>query len=220
MCKYVLDAVCYEFVDGAFSWEEARMSCENQKGDLLKEMSSQQKLFLQNTKKDSNTTEQSWWLGARLQSEYKEIREGENVDSTSVSCTYLKLNPLQLITTANCDEEHGFLCTHSIYKASEQENSFKWSHRSHSRHRRAAINDTLDDVERILRGFEQHYGEPSAANRSIVIPKIMEAAQALEPPIHNHTVSRILNCTTAVLTLSLTRCNLDSVTNPTVCSHH
>lgn len=38
----------------------------------------------------------------------------ENVDVSKDSCTYMKLNPLQLISTSDCNQRRGFLCTHSM----------------------------------------------------------------------------------------------------------
>ncbi|XP_072321678.1 polycystin-1-like protein 2 [Eucyclogobius newberryi] len=170
--------MCLKFVDGSYSWDEARTNCENQGGYLLKEMCSKLKEFLEKSKKDSDlswwlgdTTDLSWWLGSELKG-----------DSGSSSCSHLELNPLKFSTSSNCQKKRGFLCIHRIPDASEVE----------------------------------HFGQPSPANRSDIVVKLTAAAVALSSPVDNSTVSRILNATTALFKLSLTRCDVESDPNPTV----
>lgn len=209
ICKYAFGDVCFEFVEGLYSLEEAMLNCETQGGDLLKEMSSLHKVFLQNAKKNINTTDLSWWLGQDFQENNEDLNEGETDIS---SCTYLTLNPMHLVKTTDCDERRGFLCTHRFRYASEDENAITWSHSVHSRVKRNIniyfnVNMTLDEIENSLQVFEQDLGEPKDENRTKIIASLMDAANNLTAPIYNWTVSRFFNCTTALYTLSQERCD-------------
>lgn len=68
ICGFVYRNVCFEFVEDSKTWSQARDSCENQGGKLLKVMNSHIKNVLKNVSIEGNSNF-TWWLGEEVQEE-------------------------------------------------------------------------------------------------------------------------------------------------------
>ncbi|XP_071344802.1 polycystin-1-like protein 2 isoform X2 [Trachinotus anak] len=158
--------VCFEFVEESKTWFQARSTCEKRGGELLK-VNSPIKDFLKNITRERNFT---WWLGVQGEPAMK------NGDVSESNCTYMKLTPLQLFITSDCNQRRGFICTHNLQSSSNTKNTIGPSHASRSRRKRNVddmgsavenINTLLQEADKELLRMETTEGEPTNDNRSL-----------------------------------------------------
>lgn len=76
-CQFVFRNVCFEFVRGSETWSQARSSCANRGGDLLKVVNSPIQMFLKNISREGNTSNFTWWLGEGVQGQHQEPTTSE-----------------------------------------------------------------------------------------------------------------------------------------------
>ncbi|XP_040889158.1 polycystic kidney disease protein 1-like 2 [Toxotes jaculatrix] len=216
-CDLVFGNVCFEFVEEPKTWSQAMSSCEKRGGKLLNVINSSIKIFLKDITRDRNTSNFSWWLGEGVQGEYTI----KNSDVSVHSCTYMKLNPLHLIATSDCNQKRGFLCTRNLQSSSNTETTAESSHASRSRFKRGSsdsdLNNILQDADRELQRMELTPGEPTNDSRNRLIQNLLKAAKTLRPGLNSETngiVSHIINCSTAILQLSLKKCDIGTNPNP------
>uniref|UniRef100_A0A3P8TKX9 C-type lectin domain-containing protein n=1 Tax=Amphiprion percula TaxID=161767 RepID=A0A3P8TKX9_AMPPE len=62
-CEFVFKNACFEFINESYTWSEARSSCEEQEGELLKLINSPIKTFLNGISREKNTENFTWWVG-------------------------------------------------------------------------------------------------------------------------------------------------------------
>lgn len=72
MCGFVYNNVCFEFVVDSKTWSQARDSCENQGGKLLKVINSPIKNLFKNISIEGNESNFTWWLGKKVPEETAE----------------------------------------------------------------------------------------------------------------------------------------------------
>ncbi|XP_030269688.1 polycystic kidney disease protein 1-like 2 [Sparus aurata] len=226
MCEFAFRNVCFEFVGGAKSWSEARSCCEKRGGQLLKVINSPVQIFLKNITRARNISNFTWWLG--------EVVEGENqgpaIKNGNVSkdnCTFMKLNPLQLIATSDCNQTRGVLCTHNAWSSSSTMKKIVSSHATRSRSRRdvvamassvANIQSLLQEADTELLRMEMTPGEPTDDNRDKFIKHLLAGTTQLDKEFalqSPKTISHIINCSTAILLLSQKKCDIATNPNPT-----
>ncbi|KAG7327235.1 hypothetical protein KOW79_008841 [Hemibagrus wyckioides] len=109
--------VSYEFVKKPQSWEQASETCETQGGNLLKYLDCDIKDSFTKVFKDPEITSLGWWIGEGLMGSYdecniQEIHTTQPADrASSRLCTYMTMDPFQLVTTPYCNMTLGYLCT-------------------------------------------------------------------------------------------------------------
>uniref|UniRef100_UPI003AAB5C42 polycystin-1-like protein 2 n=1 Tax=Centroberyx gerrardi TaxID=166262 RepID=UPI003AAB5C42 len=178
----------------------------------------------------------TWWLGEGVLGEYREpimvldsTTENDDVskDNSPFACTYMKLNPLQLVSTSECSQRRGFLCTWDLQFSPEVKDTEESSHATKSRFARNAPNMSLHvtDIEQLLKEadkellrMEMDGEEPTNENRDNFIQYLLEGTNNLTPDYvlqNNETVSHIINCSSAILLLSMKKCDVLSNPNPT-----
>ncbi|GAA6233594.1 polycystic kidney disease protein 1-like 2 isoform X2 [Lates japonicus] len=222
-CDLIFENACFDFVEESKTWSQARSSCEQRGGELLKVTNSQIKNLLKNISRERNTSNFTWWLGDGVQGE-PTIKNG---DISEYNCTYMKLNPLQFIITSDCNQRRSFLCTHNLQSSSNTMNSVMSSHASKPRLRRsvddmgAAVSDIdklLEEADKELYRMETTAGEPTDSNRDKFIKHLLAGTEKLTPEFalkNNETISHIINCSNGILLLSDKKCDIDSNPNPT-----
>ncbi|KAM7014913.1 polycystin-1-like protein 2 [Tautogolabrus adspersus] len=96
------------------------------------------------------------------------------------------------------------------------------THPSRSRLKRnsgtADITNVLKQSDEGLLQMETTAGEPTDANRENFVKTLLEATQSLTPEFalnNNETISHIINCSTAILLLSIKKCDVELNPNPT-----
>ncbi|XP_017333410.1 polycystic kidney disease protein 1-like 2 [Ictalurus punctatus] len=123
----IFQNVSYEFVANPQSWGQANEICETQGGKLLKYLDCEIKDFFSKVFKDVQTTAPGFWVGEGLTGSYAEcviqaMPTAQPADRPSPPfCTYMIMEPLQLVTTPYCNMTLGYLCTHDS-QADEDEN--------------------------------------------------------------------------------------------------
>ncbi|XP_030613569.1 polycystic kidney disease protein 1-like 2 [Archocentrus centrarchus] len=185
-------------------------------------------VFLKNITREWKTSfNHTWWLGERV---------GEDNQKSTIKnalCTYMKLNPLQFVTS-DCNQQRSFLCTHSLESPSNTKCTKHPSHTSRPRPKRdvnfVLKQNPLDMVQSPLNGTqliglnidiilqladkelnwnEVTPGQPTEVQRKNFISALMTAVKLLEATrtlINNNTVNHIINCSSAILSLSLKQC--------------
>ncbi|KAM6943581.1 uncharacterized protein pkd1l3 [Xenentodon cancila] len=216
-CEFVSRNVCFEFVRNPEIWSQARSTCEEKGGKLLKVLDSSVKFFMGSMTRERNTSNFTWWMGERGQ-----------IDSDNISrdfCRYIKLNPLQLLTS-DCSEKRGFLCSYSLTSTPSTKKTFASSNAPRSRLRRniddmgnnvGQIEKLLEAADRELRRMEQTEGEPTNDNRKDFIRHLLEGTKQLthEFALENEEIVKsIVNCSTGILRLSRTKCDIKTNPNP------
>ncbi|GLD47389.1 polycystic kidney disease protein 1-like 2 isoform X1 [Lates japonicus] len=78
-CDLIFENACFDFVEESKTWSQARSSCEQRGGELLKVTNSQIKNLLKNISRERNTSNFTWWLGDGVQGE-PTIRLRRSVD--------------------------------------------------------------------------------------------------------------------------------------------
>lgn len=66
-CELIHRNVCFDFVGESKTWSQARSSCGERGGVLLRLMSTPIKIFLKNIISERNISNFSWWLGKDVQ---------------------------------------------------------------------------------------------------------------------------------------------------------
>ncbi|KAF3686523.1 Polycystic kidney disease protein 1-like 2 PC1-like 2 protein Polycystin-1L2 Precursor [Channa argus] len=217
-CDFVFRNVCFEFVEDLKTWSQARSSCENQGGELLKMINSPVKKFLKNVTREGNIT---WWLGEGVQGE-SAIKNGDNSNN---NCKYMKLNPLQLIITSDCNQSRGFLCIHNLQSSSK--NSILSHRATRPRLKRgldemaasiANIQALLGAADNELHQMEVTPGEPTNDNRDKFIQYLLSGTRSLTSSFALQNIdimNHIINCSNAILLLSEKKCDIQNNPNPT-----
>ncbi|XP_044062213.1 polycystic kidney disease protein 1-like 2 [Siniperca chuatsi] len=183
------------------------------------------KIFLKNITKERNTSNFTWWLGEGVQETYQGPTI-KNVDVSKDNCTYMKLNPLQLITTSDCNQRRGFLCTHNLSSSSNTKKTKSSSHATRSRLKRglndmglyvANISQLLQKADEELLRMEMTVGEPTNETRNNFIKYLLEGTKILTPELvkNNETISHIINCSSGIYILSMKKCDIQTNPNPT-----
>ncbi|KAK3562032.1 hypothetical protein QTP86_024799 [Hemibagrus guttatus] len=115
--KVMFRDVSYEFVKKPQSWEQASKTCETQGGNLLNYLDCNIKDSFTKVFKDPEITSLGWWIGEGLMGSYdecniQEIHTTQPADRPSSRlCTYMIMDPFQLVTTPYCNMTLGYLCT-------------------------------------------------------------------------------------------------------------
>ncbi|XP_051236275.1 polycystic kidney disease protein 1-like 2 [Dicentrarchus labrax] len=225
-CEFVFRNVCFEFVRGSKTWSQARSSCEQRGGELLKVMNTPIKILLKNITRERSISNFTWWLGERVPGKYQGPAK-QNVNVSKDNCTYVKLNPLQLVVTSDCNERRGLLCTHNLWSLSNTKKTIVSSHATRSRLKRSVegmsenvrdIRKLLQEADKELRRMEETQGEPTNDNRDKFIKYLLNGTQKLTLELaleNNDTISHILNCSNAILLLSMKKCDIKANPNPT-----
>lgn len=71
LCEFVFRNVRFEFVGESNTWSQARSSCGERGGELLKMMNSPIKMFLMNITSERNISNLTWWLGEGVPGKYQ-----------------------------------------------------------------------------------------------------------------------------------------------------
>ncbi|XP_034536415.1 polycystic kidney disease protein 1-like 2 [Notolabrus celidotus] len=178
------------------------------------------KMFLKNTPLERNTSNFTFWLGKGVQEKDLEPYR-ENVDDLKDNCSYLKLNPIQLIRTSDCNQKRGFLCTHSLRSSWSTKKTIVSAHATRSRLKRevgdVGIEEFLKTADEKLHKMEITANEPTDANREDFIQTLLAATQSLTSEFalaNDDTISHIVNSSTAILLLSMKKCDIQSNPNP------
>lgn len=66
-CELIYRNVCLDFVGESKTWSQARSSCGERGGVLLRLMSTPMKTFLKNIISERNISNFTWWLGKDVQ---------------------------------------------------------------------------------------------------------------------------------------------------------
>nr|XP_040021045.1 polycystic kidney disease protein 1-like 2 [Gasterosteus aculeatus aculeatus] len=240
-CKFVIRNACFEFVAGSETWSQARSSCEKRGGELLKVMNTEIKLFLKNITRGRNTNHFSWWLADGVQGQYQVPIK--NAELSKGKCTYVKLGPLQIIQTSDCNQRRGFLCSHSVCESSSNTNNTSGSTRATRsviseiiKHLSSKVTNTvvglffsqsieelLQEADKELYRMETTVGEPTANSMESFIDYMYAVTINLVSNISLHSglknkdiiISHIKTCTTGILLLSQENCHPDNDPNPT-----
>ncbi|KAK1891842.1 Polycystic kidney disease protein 1-like 2 [Dissostichus eleginoides] len=184
-------------------------------------------MFLKNISREGNISNFTWWLGEGVQGQLQEPTT-KNAEISKENCTYIKLDPFQLILTSDCNQRRGSLCTHNEWSASNTKNTMVSSHATRSRPKRTVLSDMLSSVaniDRLLLAAEEELlrmertpDEPTNQNRDDFIKYLLlGTVKLLDDKIEpaTHTVTKIIKCSTGILLLSMNKCNIKTNPNPT-----
>ncbi|KAL6468854.1 hypothetical protein MHYP_G00223780 [Metynnis hypsauchen] len=227
MAKCVLGDMCYEFAEEPKTWAQAREACERKRrGQLLTFIDCKIKAFLLNLIADVETTSKGWWIGEGLMGLYNnnnisgsssgKTKGSSEKDSVNpLLCTYLILEPFQLVTTPNCDLTFGYLCTLDF----EIQTNFSGS----TRDRRSAgddqqisdllnkmaseipdINNLLGTAQKTLNTLEN---QPVQISHDGKIKYFTSLYQGIKVGLSNNALDLIVNCTGGMLLYSLEQCD-------------
>ncbi|KAM7406033.1 hypothetical protein PAMP_000438 [Pampus punctatissimus] len=175
---------------GSKTWSQARSSCENRGGELLRVINSPIKVYLKNITRERNTSNFTWWLAEGIQEKYQEP-------------------------------------TMDFQSSFNTKNTIVSSHTTRSRLKRSVdamalnignINNLLQEADKELLRMETEAGEPTNDNRDKFIQYLLEATKKLTSTFvsqNNDTVSHIINCSAAILLLSVKKCDIQTNPNPT-----
>ncbi|XP_053368674.1 polycystic kidney disease protein 1-like 2 [Clarias gariepinus] len=122
--KAVFQDVLYEFVIKPHSLGQASEDCSARGGKLLNYLDCEIKNFFSELFKEHGSAAPGWWIDGGLTGSYDEC-----VDITAMptpqpglqSCTYLIMDPFQLVTTPYCNMTFSYLCTQDL-QADKKEN--------------------------------------------------------------------------------------------------
>ncbi|XP_033930769.1 polycystin-1-like protein 2 isoform X4 [Pseudochaenichthys georgianus] len=186
-------------------------------------------MFLKNISREGNTSNFTWWLGEGVQGQHQEPTTTENAEVSKENCTYIKLDPFQLILTSDCNQRRGSLCTHNEWSASNTKNTMVSSHAIRSRPKRTLLSDMLASVAKIdslllaaeeeLLRMERTADEPTNQNRDEFIKYLLlGTVKLLDGSIlpDNDTVTKIIKCSSGILLLSMNKCDIKTNPNPTI----
>ncbi|XP_075325325.1 uncharacterized protein pkd1l3 [Odontesthes bonariensis] len=212
ICNFVSRNVCLEFVEESRTWSQAKSSCEKKGGKLLKVLNNPIKIFLSSITRESNTSNFTWWTGETIHVDYQEPNQNVSRDF----CTYIALNPLQLLTS-NCSERRGFLCTHTLRSPSSTEETIGSSDATKSRFKRQSADISfLKLAVTELRGMETTEGQPTDNQRENFIQKLQEGVSKLnQDNVNQDIIQSILGVCTGIQRLSMKKCDVDTNPNPT-----
>ncbi|KAG9267062.1 polycystic kidney disease protein 1-like 2 [Astyanax mexicanus] len=223
--KCVLGDVCYELAEEPKTWAQARSACEKRGGYLLTLVDCKVKQFLLNLTREIDVTSGAWWVGEGLMGLYqKNPVNGTYTDNTSeegsgpLLCTYLLLDPFQLVTTPYCDMTLGYLCTLDFYT---QTNSS-----ANERVRREATQDqqisdllqnmenTITDILNLLKiaqntliSLETQPVQISHDGKIQYLKTLLNGVTVASALWTNETLDLIVNCTGGILMYSLEQCD-------------
>ncbi|XP_048042257.1 polycystic kidney disease protein 1-like 2 [Megalobrama amblycephala] len=114
--REIHEGIVYEFVQESMPWGEAHERCEKQGGHLLRDMNDEIKELLQSQSKETGP----WWVSRDLMftNSYRGFEptnpvsdNASDVNKDDFACTYMVMDPFQLVTTPNCSVSFGSLCT-------------------------------------------------------------------------------------------------------------
>ncbi|XP_008291325.1 polycystic kidney disease protein 1-like 2 [Stegastes partitus] len=171
------------------SWSEARSSCEKRGGELLKLINSPVRTFLNDISRERDTGNLTWWLGEGFRGDGQEpstIRRPAPSTASSVVSSH---------------------ATRSRLKRDVNDMALHISD----------IDKLLEEADKELLRMETTPGEPTNNNRDKFIQHLLAGTQALTPQFalqHNDTILHIYNCSSAILLLSMTKCDVDTNPNP------
>ncbi|XP_046897808.1 polycystic kidney disease protein 1-like 2 isoform X2 [Hypomesus transpacificus] len=217
--KHVFQNVCYEFIETPKNWSQAELACSQRGGQLLKVMDCEVKTFLQNFTQD---TKLNWWVGEGILGTYQgnQVVPTDN-GSSPFLCTYLTLDPLQLVTTRNCSIKQGYLCTLYFRFLVNTSNSQNTNNLGDGKKKRFARtlpvtplleNDTskyLQYADSELQRMELTVEEPTENSKMEYINFLLKITQILTRQgviFDNSTISHIISSTGAILLLSMKKC--------------
>ncbi|KAL7866550.1 hypothetical protein AOLI_G00143640 [Acnodon oligacanthus] len=227
LAKCVLGDVCYEFAEEPKTWAQAREACERRrKGQLLTFIDCKIKAFLLNLITDVETTSKGWWIGEGLMGLYNNNNfsgtssgktKGSSVEDSAspLLCTYLVLEPFQLVTTPNCNLTFGYLCTLDF----EMQTNFSRSTRSwRSKREDQQISDPLKEMASAVTDINKLLGiaqetlktlesKPVQISHDGKIKYFTYLYQGIYGSLSNDTLDLIVNCTGGMLLYSLEQCD-------------
>nr|XP_057933854.1 uncharacterized protein LOC131132334 [Doryrhamphus excisus] len=122
--ELVVGNVLYEIWEESKFWSQARSSCGQRGGDLLKELNEAIKMCLKDVAGTGSVRDVTWWLGDGVRGDRLEPgSEDGGAFKDTTSCTYVKQNPFQLVTSSDCNHKRGFICTHSLRSSLNTQNT-------------------------------------------------------------------------------------------------
>nr|XP_046201047.1 polycystic kidney disease protein 1-like 2 [Oncorhynchus gorbuscha] len=239
--------MAYEFSQKPKSWYQAQESCKERGGKLLMALNCKIKSFLEDFSNERHKEKLTWWVATGVLGQYQGPvivynATGENGASTEngstpLLCTYVMMDPFQLVTSTNCSAWRGYLCTLDLNLSANPSNSMdKQGASGKSRHWRSHqikvnrmsrslssmenqvtnINMLLKEAQLELERMEMAIGEPTDANGKKYLELLLQGAQMLFPSnlkLDNTTASNIISCAGGVILLKMKRCGADSDTN-------
>ncbi|XP_076879583.1 polycystin-1-like protein 2 [Brachyhypopomus gauderio] len=221
VAKCVLENICYEFAMVPQTWAQARDTCENRGGKLLRVLDCKVKQFLLNLSVEVGATTGAWWVSKPLMGLY--MNTSENAASSNGGppkppfCTYVTMDPFQLMSTSNCNMALGHLCTLDF--------EIQVSSPGNTRKRREANQDP--NINNLLGSMKSAMQDPTALiEKAINILSVLETELVQISPqgqlqylqnLYNsiqfngpEKYELIVNCTGGMLMYSLEQCNNSS----------
>ncbi|KAJ7986028.1 hypothetical protein DPEC_G00346570 [Dallia pectoralis] len=223
------------------SWSQAQESCQKRGGELLKALDCNTKSFLQEFSKERQT----WWVATGMLGQYQGpvigLRDTSSDNGGSpMLCTYMMMDPFQLVTSTNCSAQRGNLCTLDSNSATnspehldrpDANNNSKLRKRRQLRTNRwsrdlsamqllvANMQRLLETAQNELQVMETTVGGPTDAHAQMYLQLLLQGTQLLfssGSKISNVTAGLIINCTGAIIFLRLKQCGVHNDTLDTV----
>lgn len=233
--KNVFRNVCYEFAETTMSWSGAQAACVQRGGELLTLIDCPVKEFLRNFTENRNTENLTWWVGEGVPGKFlgttllpnsaSGTNDSSQSDSSPIICTYMRLDPFEMLTTIDCSSRRGYLCTLDLIFSTEIQNDSSSSIRD-KRDLNATlaaiatvlppttgITEVLQWASSTLTAMEQTSGQPTDADMTNYINNLMIGVNALTVPLvkaSNQTAVQVLNSTSAIHLLYVNKCPPDS----------
>ncbi|XP_077420923.1 polycystin-1-like protein 2 isoform X2 [Vanacampus margaritifer] len=218
LCEYAFKNVCYEIYGESKSWSQARSSCAQRGGDLLKESNDAVKIFLNDITKQRSGSNLTWWLGSGV------CKDSLDSSLDASSCTYVKQNPFQLVVSSDCNRKRGFICTYSLplsqntQKTLTSKSRFKRSEHPMAPHIYNIVDLLLEAANELMR-METEAGEPTDESRHKFILYLLKGTQNLTPEFaleNMGIISQIIDCSISILDISMNKCDIQTNPNPTM----
>ncbi|XP_068506546.1 polycystin-1-like protein 2 isoform X2 [Syngnathus scovelli] len=224
LCENVFKNACYEIYSESKSWMQARNSCAQRGGVLVMEFNDAVKMFLSNITQQRSTSNLSWWLGKQVCVDNLDaLLEDAVASEDATSCTYVKLNPFQLIVSSDCNHKRSFFCTRSlqlpqnIQKSLGSKSRFKRSEHPMAPHIYDIVNLLLEADNELMR-METEVGEPTEESRNEFILYLLKGTQNMSPEFaleNTDIISHIISCSISILDISMNKCDIQTSPNRT-----
>ncbi|GAA6093975.1 polycystic kidney disease protein 1-like 2 [Tachysurus ichikawai] len=220
--KVTFRDVSYEFVMKAQSWGLASEICEIQGGNLLKYLDCDIKDFFSKVFENPEITSLGWWIGKGLMGSYdecdiQEIPTKELADSPNL-CTYLIMDPFQLVTTPYCNMTLGYLCTQEPHAEHKREQrSLRVRRATDSQITQwinlmlkpgTALTDVLSNAQNILNKIANEPVEMLFDAKKSYLSAILNTLKTLST-IDPTSKDLTLNCTGGLIVYIIEQCESD-----------
>ncbi|KAK2869533.1 hypothetical protein Q7C36_001404 [Tachysurus vachellii] len=226
--KVTFRDVSYEFVMKPQSWGLASEICEIQGSNLLKYLDCDIKDFFSKVFENPEIKSLGWWIGKGLMGSYdecdiQEIPSKEVADSPYL-CTYLIMDPFQLVTTPYCNMTLGYLCTKDPNAEHKREQrSLRVRRDTDSEITQwiklmltpgTALTDVLSNAQKILKKIANEPVEMLSTEKKSYLSAILQTLKTLKT-IDPTSKDLTLNCTGGLILYNIEQCESDdSAENP------